>query len=149
MQELFRLKRIVLENHLTQGNMLKAMISFRNYRWAARLTGFLGLVLIMSFMLGKGFAMLKDAQASYDLLFLLTLFSFSFFAYVIGWIIELVGGVLLLLSGMAIAFYVYFSPVFGGLGYVLLISLPFIIPGILFMFSWKHKIERTRNVVTF
>lgn len=129
--------------------MLKAMISFRNYRWAARLTGFLGLVLIVSFMLGQGFVMLKDAQASFDLLLLLTLFSFSFLAYVIGWIIEIVGGVLLTLAGIVIAIFVSFSLVFSGLGYVLLLSLPFLIPGILFLLSWKHKIDRTRNVVTF
>jgi hypothetical protein len=123
----------------------QAMISFRNYRWAARLLGFMGILLIASFMTGEGFAMIKEAKASYDLLFLLTLFTFSFFAYVIGWIIEIVGGSLLLLSGIAIAFYLSFSEVFTGIGYVLLMSLPFIIPGILFLMSWRNKLLRMKN----
>ncbi len=123
----------------------QAMISFRNYRWAARLLGFMGIVLIASFMIGEGFAMIKEARASYDLLFLLTLFTFSFFAYVIGWIIEIVGGSLLLLSGIAIAFYLSFSEVFTGTGYVMLMSLPFIIPGILFLLSWRNKLLRMKN----
>ena len=123
----------------------QAMISFRNYRWAARLLGFMGILLIASFMTGEGFAMIKEAKASYDLLFLLTLFTFSFFAYVIGWIIEIVGGSLLLLSGIAIAIYLSFSEVFTGIGYVLLMSLPFIIPGILFLMSWRNKLLRMKN----
>lgn len=120
------------------------MISFRNYRWLARLSGFLGFVTVISFMTGEGFEMIKDAKASYDLLFLLTLFSFSFFAYIIGWIIEIVGGALLTLAGIAIAFYVYFSTVFAGFGYVFLLSLPFLAPGIFFILSWRHKVLRTR-----
>lgn len=123
----------------------KAMISFRNYRWAARLSGFLGITLIVSFMVGQGFDMIREARASYDLLFLLTLFIFSAIAYVVGWIIEIIGGTLLLLSGIAIAFYVAFSQVFGGTGYMLLMSLPFIIPGILFLLSWRNKLLRMKK----
>lgn len=96
-------------------------------------------------MVGRGFEMIKAAHASYDLLFLLTLFIFSFVAYVIGWVIEIVGGALLTLSGIAIGFYVGFSQVFGGTEYVLLIALPFIIPGIFFLMSWRHKLLRMKQ----
>lgn len=122
----------------------RAMISFRNYRWAARLLGFVGIVLIVSFMIGDGFAMIREAKASYDLLFLLTLFTFSFFAYVVGWIIEIVGGALLTLAGLSIAFYISFSQVFTGTGYIFLLSAPFILPGILFLLSWRNKVIRMR-----
>lgn len=121
------------------------MISFRNYRWAARLSGFLGIVLIVSFMVGQGFYMIREAKASYDLLFLLTLFTFSVIAYVIGWIIEIIGGALLLLSGIAIAFYIAFSQVFGDIGYLSLLSLPLIIPGIFFLLSWRNKLLRMKK----
>ncbi|MCF8367148.1 MAG: hypothetical protein K9H16_15265 [Bacteroidales bacterium] len=125
--------------------MLKAIINFKNYRWAARITGFIGLVLIISFMLGQGFEMIKSRHASYDLLFLLTVFSFSFFAYIIGWIIEIVGGSLLTLSGIAIAFFVSFSEAFSGIVYVLLLSLPILIPGIFYLMSWRHKVIRMQS----
>ena len=124
---------------------LRTMISFRNYRWAARLLGFTGVVLIASFMIGEGFPMIKAAKASYDLLFLLTLFTFSFFAYVVGWIIEIVGGALLTLAGLAIAVYISFSQVFTGTGYIFLLSVPFILPGILFLLSWRNKVMRMRE----
>ncbi len=124
--------------------MLRTMINFRNYRWAARLSGFLGLVLIVSFMVGEGYGVIKNANTSYDLMFLLALFGFSFLAYVIGWVIEIVGGVLLSLAGILIAFYVSFSEAFSGFYFVLLLSLPFLIPGLFFIFSWKNKLMRTK-----
>lgn len=122
-----------------------AMISFRNYRWAARLSGFVGLILIVSFMIGEGFPMIKEAKASYDLLFLLTLFTFSFFAYAVGWIIEIVGGTLLTLAGLAIAFYISVSQIFTGTVYIFLLAGPLIFPGILFLLSWRNKIIRMRT----
>jgi len=125
--------------------MLKAMINFKNYRWAARITGFIGMILIISFMVGQGFEMIKTNNANYELLFLLTLFSFSCVAYIIGWIIEIVGGTLLTLSGIAIAIFISFSTVFTGLGYILLLSLPFFIPGIFYLMSWRHKILRMKS----
>ena len=126
--------------------LLKAMINFRNYRWAARLTGFVGLVLIVSFMIGQGFEMIKIHKASYELLFLLTLFSLSFIAYIIGWVIEIIGGALLTLTGIAIAVFVSFSDVFPGTVYVLLLSLPFLVPGVFYLMSWRHKLLRMKQV---
>jgi hypothetical protein len=124
--------------------LLRAMINFKNYRWAARLTGFVGMVLIVSFMIGEGFPMLKNAHASYDLLFLLTLFVFSFIAYVVGWVIEIVGGAMLSLAGIALGFYIAFSHVFQSWHYIPLVSLPFLLPGLFFLMSWRHKILRTK-----
>ena len=120
----------------------KALAYFRNYRWAARLIGFLGLVLIISFMFGQGFAMLREAQASFELLLLLTLITLSLIGYIVGWLIEIAGGVLLTLAGLIIGFFVYFSPVFGTMQYALLLSLPLLIPGIFYLLSWYNKIRR-------
>jgi hypothetical protein len=118
------------------------MAYFRNNRWAARLIGFLGLVLIISFMFGQGFAMLREAQASFDLLLLLSIFSLSAIGYIIGWLIEIAGGVSLTLAGLIIGFFVYFSPVFGTMYYAILLSLPLLIPGIFYLLSWYNKIRR-------
>jgi hypothetical protein len=120
----------------------KALAYFRNYRWAARLTGFLGLVLIVSFMFGQGFAMLREAHASFDLLLLLTLFSLSAIGYFVGWLIEIAGGIVLTLAGLIIGLFTAFSPVFGTFHYVVLLSLPLLIPGIFYLLSWYNKIRR-------
>jgi hypothetical protein len=120
----------------------KTMAYFRNYRWAARLIGFLGLVLIVSFMFGHGFAMLREAHASFELLLLLTLFTLSTIGYTIGWLIEIAGGILLALAGIITGFFVFFSPVFGTTCYTMLLSLPLLLPGIFYLLSWYNKIRR-------
>ncbi len=120
----------------------KTLAYFRNYRWAARLSGFLGLVLIISFLFGQGFAILRDAHASFELLLVLTLLSLSIFGYIAGWLIEIAGGVLLTLVGLIIGLFTAFSPVFGTIHYALLLSLPLLIPGILYLLSWYNKIRR-------
>jgi hypothetical protein len=135
-----------MENNLPNTRAaFAAMINFRNYRWAARLLGFVGIVLIISFMVGEGFAMIREAKASYDLLFLLTLFTFAIIAYIVGWMIEIVGGALLTLSGLAIGFYTAVSTVFGQVSYVLLLSLPFFLPGIFYLLSWRNKVLRMNS----
>lgn len=122
---------------------------FRTFRWAARLLGFVGVILIISFMVGEGFPMIKAAKSSYDLLFLLTLFTFSTFAYIVGWIIEVVGGSLLTLAGLAIAFYISVSEVFSEAAYVFLLAVPFLLPGILFLLSWRYEMIRMRKVTQY
>jgi len=123
------------------------MDKYRSFRWYGRLLGFLGIVFFVSFLLGDGFEAYKNAQASFDVLFVLTIMSFAFFAYIVGWFIEIVGGGLLVLSGLAMGLYIGFSEVFSGFGNALLFSLPFIIPGIFFIIAWdiKQKAKRSLN----
>jgi len=90
-------------------------------------------------MLGEGFEAFKSSQASFDILFVLTIFSFALSAYVVGWFIEIVGGPLMILSSISLGFYIFYSEVFSGLGYTLLFSLPFLIPGIFYIFAWDVK----------
>jgi len=115
------------------------MDTYRSFRWYGRLLGFLGMVFFISFLLGDGFEAYKNAQASFDVLFVLTITSFAFFAYIVGWLIEIVGGGLLVLSGLAMGLYIGFSDVFTGFGNAMLFSLPFIVPGIFFIIAWDIK----------
>lgn len=121
------------------------MQNYRRYRWAGRLTGFLGLVFIISFLTGEGFPLLKEAKASYDLLFILTVVSLSLVTYLIGWFIEIVAGSLLTIIGIVLGFYVPFSTVFQGTEYWFIFTLPFIIPGLLLVFAWIIKVKRKQN----
>jgi len=124
------------------------MEKYRNYRWIGRLTGFLGLVFFVSFLLGRGLEVIKTSSSNFDLLFILTLFSFALVANVIGWLIEIVGGFLLLLCGLALGSIILFSDVFGTLFYTLAFSLPFLIPGVFFLIAWKMKSSAKSNAVT-
>ena len=118
------------------------MEQYRRYRWAGRLTGFLGIVFFVSYFIGEGFELFKSSGASHDILFVLTLFSLSLVAYIVGWFVEIVGGSLMSLTGIALPFYLVFTPVFQGAGTILTFSLPYLIPGILFVIAWRIKVQR-------
>lgn len=118
------------------------MEEYRRYRWAGRLTGFLGIVYFVSFFIGQGYEAFHEADAAHDILFVLTLFSFALIANVVGWLVEIVGGALLSLIGIAMPFYLAFTPVFEGVGTLLTFSLPFLTPGVLFLIAWRIKVLR-------
>jgi hypothetical protein len=123
------------------------MDKYRSFRWYGRILGFLGMVFFISFLLGEGFEIYKNARASFDVLFVLTSLSFALFAYIVGWFIEIVGGGLLLLSGLSLGIYVGFSEVFSGFGNAMLFSLPFIIPGIFFIIAWGIKQNAKKRLI--
>lgn len=122
------------------------MAKYRIYHWVARLSGFLGLVFFIAFLLGRGLEILKTSNSNFDLLFILTLFSFALVSNIIGWFIEVVGGFLLLLCGLAILTIVALSDVFGTFYYTIAFSLPFLIPGIFYIISWKIKYSLKPNM---
>jgi predicted phage tail protein len=125
--------------------MLKAMINFRNYRWAARLSGFLAYVLIISFMAGQGFEILKTSASDKAINIVFLLLSISLFAYLAGWVIEILGGILLLLTGILLGFYLSLNQLFSDPVHFFILSVSLMIPGILFMLSWRHKLLRIRK----
>lgn len=121
------------------------MGKFRVFRWIGRLTGFLGLVFFVSFLLGQGLQTIKNSNSNFDLLFILTLFSFGLVANSIGWFFEIVGGFLLLLCGLTLGVLIAFSDVFGTFGYTLIFSLPFLVPGIFFLVAFIIK-DRLKEI---
>lgn len=127
--------------------MVWTMQKYRNYRWAGRLTGFLGLVFFISFLVGEGLPLLKDAKASFDLLLILTMLSLSLVVYVAGWFIEIVAGILFSLIGIIFTAYISYSTVFQDTKYIFIFSIPFIIPGLLLIWAWIIKVKRKKNPV--
>jgi F0F1-type ATP synthase membrane subunit a len=123
------------------------MERYRIYRWIGRLSGFLGLVFFVSFFVGRALDIIKSSNSNFDLLFLLTLFSFALVANIIGWFIEIIGGGLLLLCGMVLGFAVAFSDVLNTLTFTLSLSLPFLIPGVFFILSWRSKFKLKENTI--
>jgi hypothetical protein len=121
------------------------MDQYRSFRWHGRLAGFLGIVFFLSFMFADGFQTLKNAPGTFDLTYVITVSVFALAAYVVGWQLENIGGLLLILAGVFLAYYVGFSKVFGGWGDMLLFSLPFLIPGIFYLIAWNIKRKAKKN----
>lgn len=115
------------------------MDKYRSFRWYGRLTGFLGVVFFVSFMLSEGFEAFKNTHAPNDVLIVITVVSFSLVAYIAGWYIEIIGGLLLILSGLSLGFYIAYSEVYSGFDNALLFSLPFLIPGVFYLIAWDIK----------
>ena len=111
------------------------MDKYRSFRWYGRLTGFLGMIFFISFMLGEGFTAFKNAHSPFDVLFVVTVFAFALSAYVVGWFIEIIGGPLLILCGLALGFYFGYGEAFSGFGNALFFSLPFLTPGVFYVIS--------------
>ena len=104
------------------------------------------MIFFISFMLGEGFAAFKNAYASFDVLFVITVFSFALSAYIVGWFIEIIGGPLLILCGLALGFYIGYNEAFSGFGNALFFSLPFLIPGVFYIFSWDIKRNARKKI---
>lgn len=124
------------------------MIQFRNYRWAARLSGFLAFVLIASFMTGMGLDMLSTSPDKNAMTLTLTLIAVSFLAYLAGWIVEIAGGIIMLASGITLSVYLYTSQLFDNPAHFYLLSVALIIPGLFYLFSWWHKLIRMKKAGT-
>jgi hypothetical protein len=125
--------------------MIKAMIQFRNYRWAARLSGFLAFVLIASFMTGMGLEMLSESPDKYAMTLTFSLIGVSFLAYLAGWVVEIAGGIIMLVSGISLSFYLHINQLFDNPAHFYLLSVALIIPGLFYLFSWRHKLLRMKK----
>ncbi len=121
---------------------LLMMIKYRQYRWAARLSGILGMVFFISYFTSQGLAGFGQPTATTDLTFILLLFSLCLIAYVLSWFIEIVGGTLLTLAAILLPLYVYYNEGISAFTSLVFYGLPFLIPGILFIIAWRIKLIR-------
>lgn len=116
------------------------MIKYRQYRWAARLTGILGMVFFISYFTAGG--LLEFDREGGELTFVIILSSLCLIAYVLSWFVEIVGGTLLTISALLLPFYVHFSEGISACSSAIYYGLPFLIPGILFIIAWRIKVIR-------
>ncbi|MBE0637593.1 MAG: hypothetical protein IH598_03650 [Bacteroidales bacterium] len=116
------------------------MIKYRQYRWAARLTGLLGMVFFISYFTATGFLEF-DIQGE-ELTFVIILFSMCLIAYILSWFIEIIGGLLLTISAVLLPFYVQLNEGISASKSLIYYGLPFLIPGILFIIAWWIKVMR-------
>jgi len=121
---------------------LLMMIKYRQYRWAARLSGILGMVFFVSYFTSRGLADFNQSTANADLTFVFILFCLCLIAYVLSWFIEIVGGTLLTLAAILLPLYVYYNEGISAYNSLFFYGLPFLIPGILFIIAWRIKVIR-------
>jgi len=118
------------------------MIKYRQYRWAARLLGILGLVFFMSNFTAEGIEDFTMQSRTRDLTIVLVLCSLCFVSYIVSWSAEIVGGMLLTLSAILLPSFVYFFEDIPGFTSIIYYGIPFLIPGILFIVAWRIKVIR-------
>lgn len=119
------------------------MIKYRQYRWAARLTGILGMVFFVSWFTAEGmdaFTITNEDTAGFT--FVLILVVLCLIAYVLSWFAEIVGGTLLTTAAILLPLYVIFNQGTSVFEAVAFYGLPFFIPGLLFMIAWRIKVIR-------
>jgi hypothetical protein len=119
------------------------MIKYRQYRWAARLTGILGMVFFVSWFTAGGMCNFSatDSDTS-SLTFVLILVALCLIAYVLSWFAEIVGGTLLTTAAILLPLFVIFNEGTSLIDAVAFFGLPFFIPGLLFMVAWRIKVIR-------
>jgi len=124
---------------------LLLMIKYRQYRWTARLLGLLGFVFFVSYFTADGLADIKIHQPSSDITLILIFVFLCFTGYLLGWVIEIAGGILLTLSAIFLSLYLHYIVNFSIITSIIYYGLPFFIPGILFITAWRIKILRKAN----
>ncbi len=118
------------------------MIKYRQYRWAARLTGIIGMVFFVSYFTAEGHQQLAKSDESAALVFVLILFTLCLVSYILSWFAEIVGGTLLTTAALLLPLYVFYCGQVEPVTAISYYALPFLIPGILFMIAWRIKVIR-------
>ncbi|HNV50532.1 MAG: hypothetical protein WBH71_05940 [Bacteroidales bacterium] len=118
------------------------MIKYRQFRWSARLTGILGMVFFISYFTAEGINSFGLSLHSKDLQVVILFFFLCLIAYVLSWSVEIIGGILLTLTAIFLPYYVYLKTNISHLNSCFYYSLPFLLPGILFITAWWIKVVR-------
>lgn len=118
------------------------MIKYRQYRWAARLTGIIGMVFFVSYFTAVGYQQLAKTDDASAIIFVLILFALCLLSYILSWFAEIVGGTLLTTAAVLLPLYVFYCGLVEITTAISYYALPFLIPGILFMVAWRIKVIR-------
>jgi hypothetical protein len=118
------------------------MIKYRQYRWAARLTGILCMVFFVSWFTAVGIEDFKPPDQSPDIFFVIILFTLCFLTYILSWYAEIVGGALLTIAAILFPVYAHYNADVAVSVAVIHYALPFLLPGVLFMIAWRIKVIR-------
>ncbi|MBM3404548.1 MAG: hypothetical protein FJY10_06625 [Bacteroidetes bacterium] len=105
-------------------------------KWTARVIGIASILFFGTFLVGEGIPEMKK-EFTFDLLLPVIWLGLSVTFFVVAWFKPRMGGLLLTLWNLAMAGWLMHDSIANEWQAAMLITLPFIIPGILFMFCKK------------
>ena len=107
-------------------------------KWTARITGLISCIFFISFMIGEGFPDLINQQDG-QLITVMSLLGVVVIGYIFAWFREKEGGIILIFISVIIGLYLLYLSENNVLA-AIIYCLPFLIPGILFLFySYKKN----------
>jgi hypothetical protein len=102
--------------------------------------GFFPAVFFLFFLIGEGLAQLFSGQFSVIPILLMMIITVS--GYILSWKREFAGGLIMILGGLVMGIYLLIITGFSGGVMAVYYSLPFIIPGMLFLFSSRQHPDK-------
>ena len=109
-------------------------------KWIARIIGGLAVIFFAAFFIGEGVPDLIEG-ANGQLRSITILLGFAILGYIFAWFKEKEGGIVMTLSGFLMGMYMIFYGGTKDIVAALIYALPFIIPGLLFWWIGKERVE--------
>ncbi|NOX46530.1 MAG: hypothetical protein GXO89_06080 [Chlorobi bacterium] len=109
-------------------------------KWTARILGGIAIIFFLTFAIGEGVPDMMEEDNG-QLRSIMLLFAFATLGYVFGWFREREGGVFMMVAGFLLGADMYYYGGTNDIMAVLVYSLPFIVPGILFFLVGKKEIK--------
>ncbi len=108
-------------------------------KWAARILGGMAIVLFLSFIFGEGISGLKGSGNG-QLRNIVLLLAFASLGYIFALFREKEGGIVMIAAGLIMGANMFYSGGTNDFVAVLIYSLPFVVPGVLFYLVGEKKI---------
>ncbi len=109
-------------------------------KWVARILGGISIIFFLTFAIGEGIPGLMKSDNG-QLRSIMLLLAFATLGYIFGWFREKEGGVFMMVAGFLLGADMFYYSGTKDIMAVLVYSLPFIIPGVLFYLAWKKEVK--------
>ena len=110
-------------------------------KWLARILGGLAVLFYGAFVIGEGIPSIEDGIPA-ELRSTLILLAFAFFGYFFAWFREKEGGLTMSIAGVILGLNMYYMGGIKDTIAVLIFSLPFLVPGLMF---WWVGLEKEKG----
>lgn len=107
-------------------------------KWLARILGGIAILFFLSFIISEGISGIGDSDNG-QLRSVLVLLAFATLGYLFAWFREKEGGIFMIIAGLIMGADMFYYGGTKDINAVLIFSLPFIIPGVLFYLTAHQK----------
>jgi hypothetical protein len=112
--------------------------SIKTTRWIARILGGLAVIFFGMFFIGEGIPDLFNDETG-QLQSMMLLLGFAIMGYIFSWKREKEGGIVMSVSGVLMGLYLLYQGGFKDSVAMLVYALPFLIPGLMFLWLGYNK----------